>query len=83
MPKSALEPLFRADLPTEQDPIRRVIDQRIPWAIHGEVFSQQSFGAGPWPDQGWKLHVAATPLSAVDVLEAALDVLAAEGCASK
>jgi hypothetical protein len=79
MTHPALEPLFRVDLPIDEDPIRRVIDRRIPWAIHGEVFSQQSFGAGPWPDQGWKLHVSATPMSAVAVLDAALDVLFAEG----
>ena len=66
----AMEPLFRYDVPIEEDPIRRVLDRRVPWAIHTELFSQQSFGTGPWPEQGWKLHVSATPLSAVDVLEA-------------
>lgn len=71
--------LFRSDLPLQEDPLRRVIDRRMPWAHHGELFSQQSMGTGPWQEQGWKLHVSATPLSAVAVLEAALDVLFAEG----
>jgi hypothetical protein len=79
MTKRTVEPLFRTDLPIEQDPVRQVIDRRIPWAHHGELFSQQSLGVGPWQEQGWKLHVSATPLSAVEVLEAALDVLFAEG----
>jgi hypothetical protein len=74
-----VEPLFSYDLPIEDDPIRLVLDRRVPWAVHGEVFSQQSFGTGPWPDQGWKLHVSATPLSASAVLEAALDVLLDDG----
>jgi hypothetical protein len=81
--QTALEPLFRYDLPTDEDPIRRIIDRRIPWAIHSEVFSQQSLGTGPWPDQGWKLHVSATPLSAVEILEVALDVLLADGARFK
>ncbi|MGE0544969.1 MAG: lanthionine synthetase LanC family protein [Dehalococcoidia bacterium] len=79
MSQSALKPLFRPDLPEEEDPLRRVLDRRIPWALHGELFSQQSLGVGPWVEQGWKLHVSATPVSAVEVLEAALDVLFAEG----
>jgi hypothetical protein len=83
MPKTALEPLFRYDLPIEEDPIRRLLDRSVPWAIHGDVFSQQSFGVGPSPDQGWKLHVSATPLSAVEVLDAALNVLLSEGARFK
>jgi len=63
----------------EPDPIRRLIDERIPWAVHGSVFSQQSFGAGPALAQGWKLHVSATQFSAVQVLDAALEVLLDEG----
>src|SRR5437879_10596894 len=72
---AAAEPLYRYDLPIEEDPVRGLLDRRVPWIIHDEVFSQQSFGTGPWPDQGWKLHVSATPLSAVDVLDRTLDVL--------
>jgi hypothetical protein len=65
------------------DPVRRVIDRRVPWAIHGEIFSHQSFGTGAALPQGWKVHVSATPFSAVEVLEAALDVLLMEGARFK
>jgi hypothetical protein len=82
-PRAAIEPPLRYDIPIEEDPIRLVLERRVPWVVHDETFSQQSFGAGPWPDQGWKLHVSATPLSAVDVLERALDVLLAEGARFK
>jgi hypothetical protein len=63
----------------DEDPIRLTLDRRVPWSIRGEMFVHQSIGTGPWPDQGWKLHVSATPRSAADVLAAALDVLLAEG----
>ena len=75
--------LFLDELPLEEDPIRAVMNRRVPWATHDQNFSQQSFGTGPWPDQGWKLHVSATPISAVEVLEAALDVLLADGARFK
>jgi hypothetical protein len=61
------------------DPVRRAIDRRVPWAAHDEFFFHQAFGSGPALTQGWKLHVSATPLSAVEVLDAALDVLLAAG----
>jgi hypothetical protein len=83
MSKAARDLLFRCDLPVDEDPILRVIDRRIPWAIHSELYSHQCFGTGAAPDQGWKLHVAATPLSAVEVLHAALDVLFSEGARFK
>jgi len=79
MPEAAIQPLFRMDGPIEEDPIRKILSRSAPWMIHGEVFSQQSFGTGPWPDQGWKLHISATPLSAAEILEAVLGVLFAEG----
>jgi serine/threonine protein kinase len=79
MARTAIESPVPSLVAISDDPVRRTIDRRIPWAIHGEVYSQQHFGTGPARDQGWKLHVAATPLSAVDVLEAALDVLLGEG----
>lgn len=78
-----VSPLFRHDAPIGEDPIRLLLDRRVPWMTHEETFSQQSFGTGPWPDQGWKLHVSATPLSAPDVLDAALDVLLAVGARFK
>lgn len=59
------------------------LNRRLPWAVHDANFSQQSFGTGPWPDQGWKLHVSATSLSAIAVLEAALDVLLRDGARFK
>jgi hypothetical protein len=83
MSEPAATPLFRYDLPIDQDPIHRLIDRRIPWATHGDLFSYQWFGAGPSLEQGWKLHISATPLSAVAVLEASLDVLFAEGARFK
>jgi class IV lanthipeptide synthase len=67
------------DLAPERDPIRHLLESRVPWATHGDVFSTQHFGAGPWPEQGWKLHVAATPLSAAAVFERSLPVLLDEG----
>ncbi len=69
------DPLFRHDLPIADDPIRQLLDRRVPWIAHDGTFSQQSFGTGPWPDQGWKLHVSATPRSAAAVLNAVLSVL--------
>jgi hypothetical protein len=69
--------------PSEVDAVRRVIDRRVPWAVHDEIFSHQSFGTGPALPQGWKLHVSATPFSAVEVLEAALEVLLMEGARFK
>jgi hypothetical protein len=65
------------------DPVRRAIDHRVPWAAHDEFFFHQAFGSGPALTQGWKLHVSATPLSAVEVLEAMLDVLLAAGARFK
>ena len=67
----------------DDDPIRRLLNQRVPWITHGSTFSSQSIGTGPWRDQGWKLHVSATPPCAVDVLRAALDVLLAGGARFK
>ena len=83
MHRGSSKPLFRYDQPIETDAIRLVLNRRVPWAIHDDTFSQQSFGTGAWPEQGWKLHLSATPLSAVGVLEAALDVLLADGARFK
>ena len=82
MRRASAKPLFRYDQPIEEDPIRLVLNRRVPWATHDETFSQQSFGTGPWPEQGWKLHVSATPLSAVEVLTV-LDVLLTDGARFK
>jgi hypothetical protein len=83
MRRASAKPLFRYDQPIEGDPIRLVLNRRVPWATHDDTFSQQSFGTGPWPEQGWKLHLSATPLSAVGVLEAALDVILIDGARFK
>ena len=83
MRQASARPLFRHDQPIEEDPIRLVLNRRVPWATHDENFSQQSFGTGPWPEQGWKLHLSATPRSAIEVLETALDVLLTDGARFK
>jgi hypothetical protein len=79
MSRADLTPALGDGVRPEADPIRLLIDERVPWAIHGSVFSRQSFGAGPMLAQGWKLHVSAAPSSAVPVLDAALEVLIDEG----
>lgn len=83
MLRAPVNQLFRHDPVTEEDPIRNVVNRRIPWATHDESFSQQSFGTGPWPDQGWKLHVSTTPPLAAEVLEVVLDVLLGDGARFK
>jgi hypothetical protein len=82
-PSQPSQPSWRVDTPVEDDPVQQVLARRVPWVVHHGTFSQQSFGTGPWPEQGWKLHVSATPDSAVPVLEAALDVLLAHGARFK
>ena len=70
---------MKTDRCAEQDPLSRFIQRKIPWAIHGEIFSHQCLGTGAFLDQGWKLHVAATPVSAMAILDCTLDVLFLEG----
>jgi len=55
----------------------------VPWATIGDPFTAQLLGAGPWPDQGWKLHVSATVRSAAGVLTRVLPLLSAEGARFK
>lgn len=83
MHQALTKPLFQVDQPIEEDPIRSALNRRVPWMVHDATFSQQSFGTGAWPDQGWKLHVSATSLSAIPVLDAALDVLLRDGARFK
>lgn len=61
------------------DPLRAELDSRLPWLSHGVPWSTQSLGTGPAPDQGWKLHLSATPRSALQVLGRALPILLARG----
>jgi class IV lanthipeptide synthase len=54
------------------------------WTVEaGAFWCSLSPGDGRMPEQGWKLHVSATQLSAPVVLSRAADVLLAEGCAFK
>ena len=65
------------------DPVRLLLDRELPWAVVGDVFTEQRFGTGPLRPQGWKLHVSATPWSAPAVLERVLPALLAEGARFK
>ena len=76
--EQADSPLWR-HVPVDQDPIRLLLDRRVPWMTHGDTFSSQLMGTGAWRGQGWKLHVSATPRNAVEVLSRSLDVLLAHG----
>ena len=62
-------------MPPEEDPVCGLLARTVPWLTHGEMFAEQLFGVGAWPAQGWKLHISATPLSAVEVLSRSLPVL--------
>jgi hypothetical protein len=59
----------------DDDRIERLLRSEFPWAEPSGVFLHNAFGTGPWPSQGWKLHVSATPDNAVDVLHSSLYVL--------
>jgi len=72
-----------SETPPDVDPVQRALDRSLPWLTHGNPFSHQLFGTGPWPEQGWKLHVSATALSAFDVLERTLPVLLISGARFK
>src|SRR5262249_53941015 len=76
---STLPVLIDIHVPDAEDVLYRLLDTRVPWIAHGHPYSQQLYGTGPWPTQGWKLHVSATPLSAPEVLDRALPILLATG----
>ena len=78
-PPDSLPILVPLDLPAEADPVRMLLGSRVPWLTHGEIFGAQPIGSGPWLERGWKLHVSATPLSAVEVLGRVLPILLAAG----
>ena len=71
--------LISSDAPQADDPLFALLQRRLPWAVDDGMFVAQLYGTGRWPDQGWKLHVSATPLSAVEVLERCLPVLLEAG----
>jgi hypothetical protein len=51
--------------------------------MHDKLFTTQYFSTGSCPDQGWKLHVSATPWSAQSVLERSLPILLEYGVGCK
>ena len=60
----------------ENDPLRRLIDRHVPWANQtSDLFSEQAFGTQAPASKGWKLHVSASALSAVEVLRVVLNIL--------
>ena len=58
-----------------EDAIRR----HAPWVVPTGPYLFSAFGAGRWQAQGWKLHVTATPLNAVDVVHCCLPILLSRG----
>ncbi|MCL4552756.1 MAG: protein kinase, partial [Candidatus Marsarchaeota archaeon] len=58
-----------------QDPITPILKRACPWMTIRNIFAEQSFGAGQWPTQGWKIHVSATAMNAREVLGRALPIL--------
>lgn len=61
------------------DPIEGLLATALPWVVASEAFTSQLLTLGPVRDEGWKLHLSATPASAPTVLAKALDVLIGEG----
>ncbi|MET0306545.1 MAG: lanthionine synthetase LanC family protein [Solirubrobacterales bacterium] len=71
------------DVPEAEDPVWRLLERQMPWATRGKPFSVNFLAAGSAPSQGWKVHVSATPWSAVPVLERALPVILEAGVSCK
>lgn len=72
-------PLFEVS----HDPIGRILRKNCPWMTFGPLFAEQFFGAGPWPPQGWKLHVSATAKNAHEVIKRTLPILLDSGARFK
>lgn len=68
---------------TTADELRRAIDRRIAWGVHVDGECHQFLGTGPVAEQGWKLHISATPGSAASVFDSAVGVLFNEGARFK
>jgi len=47
----------------------------FPWAVTDGLFIHQSYGAGEWQIQGWKVHLSATIANALDLLDVILPIL--------
>ncbi len=76
-------PVRFPEVPDDEDPVTVRWRRAVPWAHDDGVFARQLLGTGPSPDQGWKLHVAASAASAPAVLERVLPVLLAAGARFK
>ena len=57
------------------DGIAVAVASRFPWVPPEGIFLVQSLGIGDWREQGWKIHISATPSSALQTLERVLPVL--------
>lgn len=71
------------DIAEAEDPIWRLLERQMPWMTRGKPFSTNFLSAGAAPWQGWKVHVSATPWSAVSVLERALPHILEAGISCK
>jgi Lanthionine synthetase C-like protein/Protein kinase domain len=69
--------------PARTDAVWRLLRAHMPWVTDDGVFSTHYYAAGRSPDQGWKVHVSATPWSAKTVLERCLPTLLDFGVACK
>lgn len=69
--------------PPDQDTVRCLLDLHMPWMSHDDLFSTHYFAAGHCPDQGWKLHVSATPWSAAEVVGRVIPVILQYGVSCK
>ena len=65
------------------DPVWQRVDRHMPWVVRDGLFGTQHLGAGRALDQGWKLHVSATPWSAPEVLDRVLPIALEAGVSSK
>ena len=66
------------------DPVWRLLQHYMPWLVRGNgLFSTNYFSAARVPEQGWKLHVSATPWSAVPILERIIPILLTHGVSCK
>lgn len=79
----AIRPAGVGGVDADDDPVHRILDDAVPWATTRGIFTEQLFGLGPMPGQGWKLHVSAGVGSAAVVLDNVMPILLSEGVAFK